>query len=402
MTVAVPLVSALDEASLRPPTAAGGSLLDAITAAPGCLVYFLLNVGDGDAQVLLLPPDSNDKVRRLVLVDVAIKKKVPALLRELARAGLIEAPGSAGQIRLVVATHPHFDHIGGMGEIVSLYGQYQVSGTGIQEFWDPGYYFAQPAFHALMRSLESAPWIHRLEPTSGTTRFLDTVRLTVLGPGIGLTTRFDTYGVGVNDASITLMVEFPASRIYAQSDPGQGRKNRRPVPNRGRRILLGADAQFTSWAQTTIDFPALAQAQNSPLARELRAARGADYLSADVFKLSHHGSKHGSNLEILERIAPSLSLVSSVAGGGKYNFPHLLGIEAAREARQPSTSARVVRDSDQILGIHVTGAHLSDGHPAGSLALVVPVTGGTPMRLFRLMDSPKAAPRLASAREVIL
>src|SRR5687768_5910340 len=98
---------------------------------PDALVYFLLNVGDGDTQLLVLPPDSNDRVRRLVIVDVATTRKLPALIESLHQvqvptdAGgtqpLIQEPGSPGQIRLVVATHPHFDHIGGMSELFETY-----------------------------------------------------------------------------------------------------------------------------------------------------------------------------------------------------------------------------------------------------------------------------------------
>jgi hypothetical protein len=173
-----------------------------------------------------------------------------------------------------------------------------------------------------MATLESSPWIRRLQPTAGTTMTLDAVRLTVMGPGVGLRNRFDTYGVEINDSSITIIVEYPANQLFAQR--AGSRINRRAAPQPSRRLLLGADAQFTSWAQTTVDFPDLQQSQNVTLAKELRAARGKDYLTADLIKISHHASKHGVNLELLERTGAPISLVSSVAGGGKYGFPHLL------------------------------------------------------------------------------
>ena len=207
-----------------------------------------------------------------------------------------------------------------------------------------------------MVRLEEQPWIRRLRPTSGTTRYLDTIKITVIGPGVGLRSRFDTYGINVNDASITLMIEFPAVRVVQQ--PAGDRPdshNRRYVGTTGRRLLLGGDAQFTSWAQATLDFPELRQDRNRPLARELRAVRGADYLRADVFKLSHHASKHGITLELIERVAPTLALVSSVGGRGKYGFPHRIAVEAVREARQPTTTRGTQRLQDYQLGIHYTG-----------------------------------------------
>ena len=58
---------------------------------PGALVYFLLNVGDGDTQLLLLPPDSNDGVRRLVIVDVATTSKLPDSSRSCTRSRSVRA-----------------------------------------------------------------------------------------------------------------------------------------------------------------------------------------------------------------------------------------------------------------------------------------------------------------------
>ena len=297
-----PVLAPVESRVLGRTARAPGTLVKAIQEDPDALVYFLLNVGDGDTQLLLLPPDSNDGVRRVVVVDVATSGKLPALLDSLHAMGVLtEPPGSAGQIRLLVASHPHQDHIGGMADLLERYNG--PSGC-IDQFWEPGYFFPSPTFHALMAQLEASPWIRRLQPTSGLTFYVDAVKFTVVGPGVGLRTRFDTYGVEINDSSITVMVDYPATRIFMEPDPANpDRMNRRSVSGRSRRILLGADAQFTSWAQATTDFPDLRQEQNPALARELRAARGRDYLAADVFKLSHHASKHGINLELMERVA---------------------------------------------------------------------------------------------------
>ncbi len=397
-TAAPPVVGSVPDAFLGEPGPGDGALLGAIAKDPGALVYFLLNVGDGDTQLLLLPPDSNDHVRRLVVVDIATRDKLPGLVEALHDHGIIEPPGSPRQVRLLVATHPHYDHIGGMADFLDRYNG--PSGC-IEEFWDPGYYFTTPPFHRVMAQLESSPWIRRLQPTAGTTLYLDRVRMTALGPGIGLRNRFDTYGVGINDASITMMVTFPANSMYAEQDPERPRINRREQRTSSRRLLLGGDAQFTSWAQTTIDFPALAQEQNAALAHELKAARGEDYLSADVFKLSHHASKHGVNIELLERVGAPVALVSSVAGGGRYGFPHLLAMEAARESRQATASRGSQRRTDQQLGIHVTGSRTDTGLHCGSIAVVVPSTPSRALQLFRLMDRHTSRVDLRAARAVL-
>ena len=435
------VLRAVDAETVAPAVAGAGSLVEAIVDEPDALVYFLLNVGDGDTQLVLLPPDSNDGVRRLVIVDVATTKKLPDLIERLheievpsatGTRRLIQKPGAPGQIRLVVATHPHFDHIGGMGEFLSKYNglhsrRAASSGGGdagaptrmgeedkatpyasdacIDQFWEPGYFFPSASFHRLMAELESSPWIRRLQPTSGTSTYLDSVKVTVIGPGIGLRSRFDTYGVEINDSSLTLMLEYPASRIYTETDVNdKERLNRRAVRTRSRRLLLGGDAQFTSWAQATIDFPDLRNVQNPVLARELRAARGRDHLASDVFKMSHHASKHGINLELMERVNAKYVLVSSTGGGGRYDFPHALAMDAAREARQASTTSGAARLTDHVLGIHCTGAVLDDvaGTPLGSIAVMVPRQASKDIRIFRLMDDDMGLIDLPSAREVKL
>jgi hypothetical protein len=429
----------VDPEVVAPAGARAGSLIQAILDDPDALVYFLLNVGDGDTQLLLLPPDSNDRVRRLMIVDVATTKKLPDLIEKLhevevpSETGvkrLIQRPGAPGQIRLVVATHPHFDHIGGMGELLSTYNGLRsrraalprnadsedgtnlsmedaatpyASDACIDQFWEPGYFFPSPSFHKLMAELEISPWIRRLQPTSGTTTYLDSVKVSVIGPGIGLRSRFDTYGVEINDSSLTLMLEYPASRIYTEADVSdESRLNRRAVKARSRRLLLGGDAQFTSWAQAAIDFPDMRNAQNPVLARELRAARGRDYLASDVFKMSHHASKHGINLELMQRVNAKYVLISSTGGGGRYGFPHALAMDAAREARQASTTSGAARLTDHVLGIYCTGAVVDDAARTGlgSIAMLVPRQASKQLRIFRLMDDSEDLIDLSKAREI--
>ena len=50
------------------------------------LVYFVLNVGDGDTQLILLPASPTG--RRALVIDCATSRKLPALIAELGDAGL--------------------------------------------------------------------------------------------------------------------------------------------------------------------------------------------------------------------------------------------------------------------------------------------------------------------------
>lgn len=323
-----------------------------------------MNVGDADQQVLLLPEDPTGS-RSLIVVDVARKGKTEGLVAALEQEQLISpaAPENGrpdGSIALVVASHPHSDHIGGMAGFLSN------AADRISEFWDPGYFHTTQAYHSMMKQLEANPFLTYAQPTAGYRRRIGSALVTVLAPSVHLRSRFDTYGTEINDSSISLRVEFPAARVV-QRDAG-----RELVENPNTTaMILGADAQTTSWAFVATDFPEL-HTRDNEAAKAIRAAQGADALRAKVMKVSHHGSKHGVNLELVERINPALLLVSSTADGPKYHFPHLLGQEALREARDAVAGSGSMRNQeDWELGILYTSDVENDSSRLGSVGVVM-------------------------------
>jgi len=117
-----------------------------------------------------------------------------------------------------------------------------------------------------------------------------------------------------------------------------------------------------------------------------------------VFKVPHHCSKNGLNLELVVRVNPSISLISCEAGTASHAFPHQVALEQLREARQAIASSGGIHDDDWKLGIHTTADTLKpNGAPLGTIAIQVPSTSAAPT-VWRLGDTPTGAIPTANLR----
>jgi hypothetical protein len=347
---------------------------------PEDLVYFCCNVGDADAQLLLLPGMPPDHQRRAVVVDAGVSGKIDRLVEVCAAAGLLPRDPDTGElapdaIALVVATHPHADHIGGMPRFLRRFGRHVV------EYWDSGYWHPIGAFHATMREIEKLPHLVYAQPTSGTRRWIHRTCITVLAPAIHLRNRYDSYGVEINNASITLRFDHPASRVLE-------RDGRRQLLGRelSASLILGADAQTDSWAHVATDFPQLHSSGNAA-AQAIRAANGVDHLRADVLKVSHHASKHGVNLELVGRIAPKVTLISCNDHSPQHHFPHRVAQDLVREALEPTGGVGEPRTPDWDLGMFYTADH-DDRDPPRPLGTIAMRLRPRSRELWRLGDGP--------------
>lgn len=373
----------------KPLPAARLAAADFVTAsADADLVYFLCNVGDADAQLVLLPPSPTTGFRQAVVVDAGRLGKVPPLIRSLISAGVVapDGPGARGSIALIVATHPHSDHVDGMAELLDAF----AVDERIAEFWDPGYWHTIPSFHDMMAAIARQAHIVYAQPTSGFRRWIGTSAVTVLSPSVQLRNRFDTYGTEINDSSISIRIEAPATRVTRDAT-GQ-----RLVRQRSSRLVLGADAQTLSWSFVLSDFPYLS-VPVSEQGRLLDVGSGVDVLRADLLKVSHHGSKHGVNLELVERMAPGLTLISSVPERGSYGFPHTVAQELIREALQATTKGTTQRSDDADLNLFYT-ADKDDASPSRPLGSIGVLLRKGEWSLWRFGDRPSDRIDLAKAQ----
>jgi hypothetical protein len=118
----------------------------------------------------------------------------------------------------------------------------------------------------------------------------------VMSPSVKLWNRFDTYGTDINDASISIRVEFPTARVIQRTEARELVEEPTTMS-----LALGANAQTLSWSCVFTDFAYLPESSTAA-AKAIKATTGTDLLTADVMKVSDHWSKRGVTLELMEGV----------------------------------------------------------------------------------------------------
>ena len=220
----------------------------------------VLDVGQGDA--ILLEGSRGGRV----LVDAGPDPNV--LMRQLDA----RIPTWDRHLDLVVVTHPHEDHVGGMALLLTRYRVAAVADNGMLGS-GPG----DQAFRATLAELQIRP----TTLTTGDRVRLDDAEVDVLWPRAGEVPLHPANGSSaVNNVSIVLEV------CLAH-----------------RRILLTGDIQ------EDVDPQLLAQGLGRPTDPPV-----------DVLKVAHHGSATATTADLLAAIRPSVAVIS-VGVGNPYGHP---------------------------------------------------------------------------------
>lgn len=373
----------------------------ALQLAATDLAVFFLNVGDGDAIVIRFPEEAGRVT--FGVVDSFKGEKTVKLIKALSPA----APAPSPRLRFVCATHPHLDHIAGLRRVLT-----DFKGR-VDEFWDSGFRFTGTTYRNLITEVESQGRDHGLRllrPTSGSEFFHAGASLMVLSPSILLRNRYDTYGIDVNNASIVLRITYPVQKPSEQYPKTGGSPPAGDAGPKSTTVIFGGDAQTDAWGQVLQEFPHL-DPDARQWARAIGAKNGRTPLKCDLLKVSHHCSKRGINLELLERLGDSGSgfpskgpplLISSCASGAdsEYGFPHAVTQDLLREVRDPQAQAGGQHPDDDVLGIHYTAQQLGapEAGAAGSIAYVMKATGKA--ELHRLGDAVDDDINLLTARRL--
>ncbi len=214
----------------------------------GKLTIRFLDVGQGDSELIQLPNG------HAILIDSG-DRGAPTV-------GLLRRYG-VGAVDLVVATHPHSDHIGEMRDVLR---EFRVA-----EFWDSGFVNSTRTYTDMLQEIK-ARGVLLQSPKRGVTRTFGDVSLEVLNPGPAF------IDDSPNNASLVVLMTYGAKRF-----------------------LFTGDAELDAWSEmVTAD---------------------AGKLRADLLKAAHHGSSNGSSADILDAVRPSIVTISCAAGND-YHYPH--------------------------------------------------------------------------------
>jgi competence protein ComEC len=257
------------------------------------LEIYVLNVGQADTSIIKTPDD------HVIVIDAVRPRKVKGVLDQI-------KPG--GPISHLIVTHPHLDHY---SAVASLLATYPVEKVTLAPFWhEPG----TPGYHKIINKIqEQQIAVHFLSgyersyPDGGTyPAYQDRPYMELLGPPNNILEELDEcHALTPNHLSII------ARLTYEEFS-----------------MVFAADAQMENWAHYD---------------RE-----GMLEKKCDVLKAAHHGSRRGSQWERLERLAPSLAIVSSDPDTG-HELPDLIGSVIFLEYdRDESRTVALTRETGSI------------------------------------------------------
>ncbi|WP_438503406.1 ComEC/Rec2 family competence protein [Corallococcus aberystwythensis] len=279
-------------------------------------VYFL-DVGQGDAALIVSPTG------KTVLIDGGppeASSRLGARLRELVK----------GPLDLVILTHPHLDHLGGL--------RAAVKAVGAKRFMDPGFDHPSEAYRDLLNFVGTeVGQVMSPEPNASSPQTLLTVGL---GEGVALT---------------VLWPRVPQETFLADT-----------------RSDANANSIVTKLTYGKTAF--LFTGDSEPPTEEMLLKKPVD-LTATVLKVAHHGGKHSSTAAFLERVKPQAAVISCGAGNDYgHPSPEVLGRLGKVRARTFRTDqdGEVMAVSD---GTSVTLRSAKGGAGATSITGTQPVGG---------------------------
>ena len=220
------------------------------------LTMSFIDVGQGDSILVILP---NTKT---LLIDGGERQSSGKVLSTLQEYGL-------SYIDVIVATHPHADHIGGLIDVINT--------VNVGQVLDSGQMHTTQTFEDLLDAIYNKQ-ISLRSVSEGESINLDpTVKIDVLNPPASIPDGANNEGE-FNDNSVVLKLTY--GNFSA---------------------LLTGDMEERNEARLVFN--------------------NATILDADVLKAGHHGSRTSSSTAFLNAVTPEVVIIS-LAAGNNYGHPH--------------------------------------------------------------------------------
>lgn len=236
------------------------AVLASVCCASRQMTVSIIDVGQGDSMLVSFPNGQH------MLVDAGEFGDGKKVVKYLASHGV-------KRIDILVATHPHSDHIGGMSDVLARF--------KIGKVWDSGYSHgsqAQLNFYATIK----AKGIRFGKPTAGFSQTVDDAKITVLVPPKRKSVNSES---DANNSSIVLLIAY-----------------------RNTSFLLTGDMEseerccVSRWSKVT------------------------------VLKVAHHGSSNGTDAAFLKSTRPQYAVIS-VGANNRYGHPDTETLSCLKRAK---------------------------------------------------------------------
>lgn len=251
----------------------------------------ILDVGQGDAILILGPEDANTKQRKTILIDAGDTGRGKGILETLRKNGV-------AQLDWLILTHPHVDHIGAADEIIKGVKVLQVIDTDTAP---PGPDIPAPPAPAPGKKGKPAP------PPAKPSKI----------PELPTVKAFNEYRAALNETKT------PRAKAEAGQKIDLGGNAFltiiAPVGNAFREDQMAGSGNMLNANSLVmrLDYGAFSMllAGDAERVTEERLMQKETPLTANVLKIGHHGSKYATTERWLQAVKPAAAIVSL----GEYN-----------------------------------------------------------------------------------